>query len=139
MPKQGLSLPFVYNTSGYETAEALSVIDEYIDIYLTDFKYFSPELAKKYSLAENYPEEAKKALEFMVKSKGVPQYFENGIMRRGVIVRHLVLPGCVHDSEKVIAYVNEKYKDKVILSIMSQYTPPADIKGFPELERSYKI
>ncbi len=132
--KKGFDLPFVFNSSGYERAESLKMLDGLIDIYLPDFKYMSSELAQKYSLAANYPEMAKNALDEMVKQCMVPQFDRDGMMKKGVIVRHLVLPGNTEDSKAVIGYLYGTYKDKIYLSIMSQYTPTGEL-NHPELCR----
>ena len=109
--EKGFDLPFVYNCSGYEELEALKLLDGYIDIYLPDFKYMSAELAARYSHAPDYPEVAKTALAEMVRQVGGDQttFDEDGIMKRGVIVRHLELPGCIEDSKTVISYLYKKY------------------------------
>lgn len=133
--RRGFSIPFVWNTSGYERAETILSLDRTVDIYLTDFKYLSSDLALKYSHAGNYPEAAKAALEAMVKTKGKPVIdSSDGLMKRGVIVRHLVLPGCTADSLDVIKYLSG-YGEDIIVSIMSQYTPPAGLLPFPGLNR----
>lgn len=133
--KRGLKIPFVWNTGGYERAETIKALDGTVDIYLTDFKYMSSELAEKYSRAKDYPEAAKAALCEMVKTKGKPVFDENGLMKRGVIVRHLVLPGHSDDSVNVVEYLCKTYGDDIVLSIMNQYTPCGKHDGFPELDR----
>ena len=90
---RGLTVPVVFNSSGYELVSSLKMLDNLVDIYLPDFKYMSPELAKKYSLAKNYPEHAKAALDEMVRQCPMPEFDDDGMMKRGVLVRHLVLPG----------------------------------------------
>lgn len=138
--KHKLHIPVVSNTSGYESVEKLKLLDGYIDIYLTDFKYMNPGLAAKYSKAPDYPEVAKKALDEMVRQVGVPVFFEDKpeIMKSGVIVRHLLLPGQLLDSKKVIRYVYETYGDQVYLSIMNQYTPLPQVSDMPELNCKVK-
>lgn len=131
-----LNLPFVYNCSGYEKVEMLKLLDGYIDIYLPDFKYMSAELAEKYSHAPDYPEVAKAAIDEMVRQCGGENmcFDENGLMRKGVIVRHLQMPGQIKDSKAVIQYLNNRYGDNIYISIMNQYTPmPGIEKKFPEL------
>ena len=137
MAKQGgLQIPIVYNTSSYEWAEAIAALQETVDIFLPDLKYLSPELAKRYSRAENYPEIAKKAIAQMVRQTGEPVFDQRGILQKGVIVRHLVLPGYVEESKRVIRYLYETYGDTVYISIMNQYTPMAGVeKQYPELGR----
>jgi putative pyruvate formate lyase activating enzyme len=134
--KNGLHLPVVYNCGGYESAETLRMLRGYIDVYLPDFKYMSPELAARYSLCRDYPERAKEALAEMVAQTGAPVFDENGMMLRGTVVRHLVLPGCAKDSIEVIKYLHETYGDNIYISIMSQYTPSERLRArFPELCR----
>ena len=131
----GFSLPFVYNCGGYEDVNSLKSFKGYADIYLPDFKYMSPNLAKKYSNAENYPEIAKKAIEEMIKQTGKPEFYENGIIKKGVIVRHLVLPGYTDDSKQIIKYLHSAYGNDIYLSIMNQYTP-LNMQDYPEINRA---
>lgn len=133
--KKGLTLPVVYNTSGYEKAETLKMLDGLIDIYLPDFKYYSSELARKYSRAPDYPQAAKTALREMVRQAGAPVFDENGMMNSGVIVRHLLLPGYEKDSERVIEYLFKTYGNDIYISIMSQFTPLENVKSYPEINR----
>lgn len=134
----GLTIPIVYNCSGYELAETIEYLGDDIQIYLTDFKYWDRQKAKEYSFAENYRAEAIKALDAMVKNAGEPEFDENGIMQRGVIVRHLVLPGNAADSMKIIGFLHRRYYDGIYLSIMNQYTPPIDAKLPEILQKSTK-
>ncbi len=107
-----------------------------VDIFLPDFKYMSPKLALRYSHAADYPETAKAALAQMVSIAGEPEFDTRGLMTRGVIVRHLVLPGHTEDSRAVVRYLYETYGDRIYISIMNQYTPmPGIEKDFPELGR----
>ena len=124
--KEGLRVPIVYNTSSYENVETLKLLDGLIDIYLPDFKYYDNKLGK-YSNVANYFEVASLAIEEMYRQVGSPKY-RDGILKRGMIIRHLVLPGHIDDSKKVIMYLYDKYKDDVILSIMNQYTPVKKLK-----------
>ena len=122
--ENGLRIPVVYNTSGYEKTETLKLLRGYIDIYLPDFKYMDGLLAAAYSNAPDYPEYAKRALEEMVGQTGPLKLDEETVMARsGVIVRHLVLPGHVRNSKAVIQYLYETYGDQIYISIMNQYTP----------------
>lgn len=118
---KGLNIPIVYNTSGYEKVDSLRLLDGLIDIYLPDFKYYDDNLGK-YSNVNNYFEIADKAIQEMYRQVGNP-IIKKGIMRRGVIVRHLVLPHHSDDSKKVVKYLYDKYGDNIYLSIMNQYTP----------------
>ena len=132
---EGLHLPVVYNTSSYEKVEALRKLEGLVDVYLPDFKYLNPQLAKKYSHAENYPEIAKKALEEMVRQQPRP-VFKEDLMTKGVLVRHLVLPGYVKESKEVLRYLHETYGEAIYISIMNQYTPMKQLKEYPELNRT---
>lgn len=133
--EKGLHLPIVYNCSGYEKVETLRMLDGIIDIYLTDFKYMDIELAKRYSKAPDYQEVARAALAEMVWQCPNPTFDENGMMQKGVIVRHLLLPGHLKNAKNVVQYVHETYGDKVYLSLMNQYTPLPHVKDYPELDR----
>ncbi len=131
--ERGLWLPVVYNGSGYEKREIIRELTGIVDIFLTDFKYMDEELAEKYSSASDYPAVAKAALREMVKTAGGPVFDERGMMQKGVIVRHLLLPGHKKNAREVIRYVYETYGDKVYLSLMNQYTPfPRLREKFPE-------
>ena len=132
---KGLNIPIVYNCSGYEKKETLQALEGYVDVYLTDFKYMDEELAIKYSNAKNYVEIAKEALDEMVSQCGKPVFNERGILKRGVIVRNLLLPGNVNNSKEVVKYVGEKYDKQVYISIMNQYTPLEQVKGIEPLDR----
>jgi len=126
-------IPIVYNTHSYENLETLKMIDNYIDIYLPDLKYFSPVVSKRYTGFENYFEKASEAIKFMFNKKTILD--ENGILKSGVIVRHLILPLCQNDSKKIINWFYENNKNGAYISIMSQYTPFGDIEKYPELKR----
>lgn len=132
--KMGLFLPIVYNGSGYEKREVIKNLSGIVDIYLTDFKYMDSGLVAKYSATPDYPAVAKEALAEMVRTAGTPVFVENGMMRKGVIVRHLLLPGHKKNAKDVLRYVYETYGDSVYLSLMNQYTPPAGLKGKPDYE-----
>ena len=132
---RGLTIPIVYNCSGYEKVETLKLLKDVVDIYLTDFKYMNSEIAKRYSRAENYAEIAKFALDEMVKQKPQPEFDDRGIMTRGVIVRNLLLPGNVKKSKEVVKYVHETYGNRVYISIMNQYTPLSQVKEIEPLNR----
>ena len=133
--KRGLTIPVVYNSSGYEKPEALRNLEGLVDVYLPDFKYMDPVLAKQYSRAEDYPECARRALDEMVRQVGEPEFDERGMIKKGVIVRHLLLPGHVTDSKKVVEYLYHTYGNRIYISLMNQYTPmPAMVKD-PLLSR----
>ncbi len=131
---QGLSIPIVYNTSGYDSVETLALLDGLVDIYLPDFKYVSSALSAKYSHAKDYFEVAQKSLAEMFRQVGTP-VFDGDMMQKGIIVRHLLLPGCVEDSKAVLQYLYETYGDRVFISIMNQYTPLPHVVKYPELNR----
>ena len=136
--KRGLTLPIVYNTSSYESVEALKSLDGFVDIYLPDFKYMSSELSRKYSHAPDYAKVAKAAIAEMVRQTGNPVFDENGeegLIKRGTIVRHLTLPGCMDDSKEIIKYLYNTYKNQIYISIMNQFTPLLNVAAFPELNR----
>lgn len=120
--EKGLTIPIVYNTSSYEKVSSLKSLEGLIDIYLPDLKYYDDNLSLKYSLAKDYFEYATKAIEEMYRQVGKP-VFKNGIMQKGVIVRHLVLPGHIEDSKKIIKYLYDTYKNNIYISIMNQFTP----------------
>ena len=131
---KGLRIPIVYNGSGYEKSEVIRRLDGIVDIFLTDFKYMDSALAQKYSSAPDYPEAAKVSLEEMVRLAGEPFFDERGMMQKGVIVRHLLLPGHKKNAKDVIRYVYETYGDRVYLSLMNQYTPFDRVKEIPAVQ-----
>ena len=134
--KKELKIPVVYNTSGYELPCEIEKLRGYVDIFLTDIKYFSSEASKRYSSAESYYENAILAFGKMLEITGKCDFDENGIMRRGVILRHLVLPSLRHDSIKILKDVSEKYNvDDFKLSLMCQYTPDFCPDAHKELKR----
>ncbi len=126
------SIPVVYNTHGYENVDIIRKLFPFVDVFLPDIKFFSPLLSKRYCGKENYFEIASKAVEFMMNKPLVID--ENGLIKSGVIVRHLVLPTCTSDSKKILDWFSA-FKDKAYINIMSQYTPFGDIDAFPELKR----
>ena len=132
---RGLSIPVVYNSGGYERIETLRELSGYVDIYLPDVKYFSEETALKLSSAPHYFETAMAAVEETVRQTGAPVIGEDGIMLRGTIVRHLVLPGQYKDSIEIIRRVGERFGKNVLFSLMSQYTPFGRVKTDPALSR----
>lgn len=118
-----LVIPVVYNTSSYDSVESLRQLKGLVDIYLADFKYVSPEVARKLSHAANYPEVALVALDEMVAQVGFWSENAQGLLEKGIIVRHLVLPGHIEESFQVLRVLHERYRNKIRLSIMNQYTP----------------
>ena len=136
--ENGLKIPIVYNTNGYETVETIRKLDGYVDIYLPDLKYAENEKAYKYSKIENYFEIATNAIKEMVRQAGKPEFDENGIMKKGVMIRHLVLPENVENSKKVLKWINDNLKDYVYISVMAQYFPTYKAKNdekYKELNR----
>ena len=135
LAKPHLHIPVVYNSGGYELTDALRELDGLVDIYLPDFKFFDPETARNYANAPDYPEVAEEALTEMLRQVGTP-VFSGEIMQRGVIVRHLVLPGARHESIALLHHLAQKFgTDAFWLSLMSQYTPMRHDPDFPALNR----
>ena len=132
---KGMNLPIVYNTGSYENTEALRMLEGLIDIYLPDLKYMSAELSERYSHAPDYFSVASEAIKEMFAQVGEPQ-FQGDIMTKGMIVRHLMLPGCIEDSQNVVKYLYDTYGDRIYISLMNQYTPmPGIEENYPELGR----
>ncbi|MCR4590191.1 MAG: radical SAM protein [Lachnospiraceae bacterium] len=133
---EGFDLPFIFNCSGYETVQSLKMLEGLIDIYLPDFKYAEKTLAKELSNAEDYPDVAAAALSEMVRQRPECIFDEEGMIKKGVIVRNMLLPKHVLNSKKVLKYLHETYGDQIFISIMSQYTPTANVPDeHPELKR----
>ena len=131
----GLNIPIVYNTNGYEKVETLRMLEGYIDIYLPDLKYYYNELAKKYSKIDNYFEIATKTLKEMQRQVGSSIFDENGIMKKGMLIRHLVLPNNIENSKKVLKWIKGNMGDDTYVSIMAQYFPTYKAKENNELNR----
>lgn len=128
-------LPVVWNSGGYERAEVLKALEGKVDVYLPDLKYVTPALAGKYSGAADYPEAAKGAIEEMFRQRG-PARPENGLLKSGVLIRHLILPGQVKEAKGVMDWVSSAFPPgSVLFSLMAQYTPAGEPAGFPELQR----
>jgi len=136
--EQNIKIPFVYNSSGYERAEAIMRAEGLIDIYLPDFKYINEKTAKKYSNASDYPKIAKEAIAEMVRQQNKVQFDEDGMMTKGVIVRHMMLPEGLSESKQVLKYLYDTYKDDIYISIMNQYTPVGNLEAYPELKKRVK-
>ena len=126
-------IPVVYNTHGYEDIETLKKLDKYISVYLPDIKFYSAEVSKRYTGLSDYFEVASKAVKFMMNSKKT--VIENGLMKSGVIVRHLILPLSSNDSVEIIKWFSENKVNDPYFSLMAQYTPFGDIEKYPELKR----
>lgn len=129
------NIPVVYNCSGYESIETLDKLKDIVDIYLTDLKYFDSEVSKKYSKAEDYFEVASAAVKKMTLQQPENIFDENGIMQKGVIIRHLVLPLNTMQTKKILEWIKENLPDNVIISLMSQYVPTAGSVEFKEINR----
>ena len=131
---KGLKLPIVYNTNGYEKVETLKMLEGYVDIYLPDFKYSDNELAKRLSKVDNYFEIATQALTEMYKQTGKAVFDDRGIMQKGMIIRHLVLPNHILNSRRVLKWINENMHD-VYVSVMAQYFPTYKAKDIEDINR----
>lgn len=145
---QGLLLPVVYNTGSYENVSTIKMMEGLADIYLPDLKFYSQELSARYANAPDYFEKASEAIAEMVRQTGPAVFSEESILRedgeeirlmkKGIVVRHMVLPGCTKDSKQILEYLYRTYGDGIYISIMNQYTPmlsTGQLEGFPELER----
>ena len=133
--KNGLKIPIVYNTNGYDSIETLKMLEGYIDIYLPDLKYYYNDLAKKYSKVDNYFEIATKAIQEMYRQVGTPVLDENGVMKKGLMIRHLILPNEVKNSKKVLKWIKNNIDSNVYVSIMAQYFPTYKAKTIHEISR----
>lgn len=119
----GLIIPIVYNTNSYETVQTIKLLDGYVDIYLPDLKYFDDEIAMKYSKCPNYFKTASDAILEMFRQVGLPKFNDDGIVERGVIIRHLVLPNNLMQTKKILNWIKNNFSDDVYVSIMAQYFP----------------
>lgn len=133
--KMGLTIPIVYNCGGYESKEGLDLLSGHVDIYLPDMKYSDPKLAEKYSCAPDYPEVCKKALDIMYEQVGKPLFNEKGMMKKGMIVRVLALPGCEANTKEILKYLKKRFGNSIYISLMNQYTPVKGLDGYEELKR----
>lgn len=132
--EKGLTLPIVYNTNGYEKVETLKMLEGYIDIYLPDLKYADDLLAKSLSKVDNYFEIATNAIKEMYRQVGSPKFNEDGIMQKGMIIRHLVLPNYILNSRKVLKWINDNIP-QVYVSVMAQYFPTYKAKKIEDINR----
>ena len=133
--KKGLNIPIVYNSNGYENVETIKALDGYIDIYLPDLKYCDDELAFKYSGIKKYFENATKAIQEMYNQVGTPILDENGMMKKGLMIRHLVLPSNIQNSKNVLKWINDNMDNNIFVSVMAQYFPTNRAKEYPEINR----
>lgn len=137
--KNGLEIPIVYNTNGYESIETLKILNGYIDIYLPDLKYYYNDIAKKYSKVDKYFKIATEAIKEMYKQVGNPVLNEEGIMQKGLMIRHLVLPNNIDNSKKVLKWIKENIDKEVFVSVMAQYFPTHKAKEIEEINRKLTI
>ena len=131
----GLNLPIIYNSNGYENVETLRDLRGYVDVYLPDLKYYADELAIKYSKAPNYFKIATKAILEMINQVGGPEFDENGMIKKGVIIRHLVLPGHIQNSKHILKWLKENVEGNAYVSVMAQYFPTYKAKEDEYLNR----
>ena len=131
----GLNIPVIYNTNGYENIETLKELEGYIDIYLPDLKYYSNALSKKYSNVNNYFEIATKAIKEMINQVGKPTFDEEGIIQKGVIIRHLVLPNHIQNSKHILKWIKENINEEIYVSVMAQYFPTYKAKEDETINR----
>ena len=132
----GGELPVVWNSSGYELPETLKMLDGLVDVYMPDFKYGDDSIAKKYSGVEGYFEAAKEAIDEMFRQRGKYKLGEDGLLKSGVLVRHLVLPECYENTRNVLDYISERFSaGEILFSLMGQYTPMPSVANIPELSR----
>ena len=132
---KGLVIPIVYNTNGYENVETLKLLEGYIDIYLPDLKYYYNELGKSFSKVDNYFEIATSAIKEMYRQVGVPQLNKNGIMKKGLMIRHLILPNQTENSKQILKWIKENLDNNIYVSIMAQYFPTYKARELDELNR----
>lgn len=132
---KGLTLPILYNSNGYVSLETIKLLDGYIDVYLPDLKYFDDKYAVKYSKAPNYFKVATNAIEEMFRQVGEPVFNEEGLITKGVIIRHLMLPSLLFDSKKIMNYIYNTFNNSVYVSIMNQYTPTFNAEKYPEINK----
>lgn len=133
--KKGLDIPIIYNSNGYENIETIKKLNGYIDVYLPDLKYYDDEIAYKYSGINNYFENAKLAILEMQKQVGGPKLNGNGIIQKGLIIRHLVLPNNIENSEKILRWIKSNINEEVYISIMAQYFPSYKAKQMNDINR----
>ena len=136
---KGLYIPIIYNSNGYENVETIKALNGYIDVYLPDLKYYSDDIAIKYSSAPNYFEIATKAIKEMYNQVGSPVFDENGIIKRGVIIRHLILPNHVLNTKRILRWIKENMPKDIYVSVMAQYFPTFKAKNMEEINRKINL
>ena len=133
--QKGLTIPIIYNTNAYEKVETLKLLEGYIDVYLPDLKYAENDLGIKYSKINNYFQIATEAIKEMIRQVGTPKFNKKGIIQKGVIIRHLVLPNQIENSKKVLRWIKENLPKEIYISVMAQYFPTYQAKHIDELSR----
>ena len=133
--KNNLIIPILYNTNSYDSIETIKLLNGYIDVYLPDFKYFNDKYAIKYSNVNNYASNAIKVIDEMINQVGKPEFDSKGNIIKGVIVRHLMLPGLLFDSKKVLDLIYNRYCDNIYISLMNQYIPMFKAFNYPEINK----
>lgn len=133
--KMGLTIPIIYNTNAYENVQTIKALEGYIDVYLPDLKYYFDNLAQEYSKVNNYFEYATEAIKEMYKQVGKPEFDENGIIKKGIIIRHLILPNNIENSKKVLKWIKNEFGNNVYISVMAQYFPAYKAKQNETLNR----
>lgn len=137
--KRGLNIPIIYNSNGYENADTIKLLNGYVDIYLPDLKYYSDELAIKYSSAPNYFKIATRAIKEMYNQVGSPVFDEYGIIKRGVIIRHLILPNYIQNTKNILKWVKENMPEDAYISVMAQYFPTYKAKQIEKINRKITL
>ena len=133
--KQGLTIPIIYNTNGYENVDTLKLLEGYIDVYLPDLKYYDNEIGEKYSKIRNYFEIATEAIQEMYRQVGIPKFNEQGMIQKGLMIRHLILPNHIENSKKILKWLKENMDKQVYIDIMAQYFPTYKAKETEDLNR----
>lgn len=133
--QKGLKIPIVYNSSGYESPDALKLLDGYIDVYLPDLKYYDNELGKRLSGIDNYFEYATESIKEMYRQVGSPDIDENGLIKKGLIIRHLVLPNNINNSKNVLKWIKDTFGSEILVSVMAQYFPSNKAMEYEEINR----
>ena len=133
--KQGLTIPIIYNTNGYENVDTLKLLEGYIDVYLPDLKYYDNEIGEKYSKIRNYFEIATEAIQEMYRQVGIPKFNEQGMIQKGLMIRHLILPNHIENSKKILKWLKENMDKQVYIDIMAQYFPTYKAKETKDLNR----
>ena len=131
----GLSIPILYNTNSYETIETIQALKGYVDVFLADLKYYDDKYAVEYSNAPNYFKTASNAIRTMFEQVGDVEFYNDGLIKKGVIIRHLMLPGLLFDSKKIIDYIYKTFGDSVYISLMNQYTPMYNAYKHPKINK----